>query len=484
MKVAFTRLALQHSSPGAVRGGARPGFALMVAGVVGLALAVRVGLAALITWLNAPAPARGLWLDDEAAYHLASVALLPDPLGRQLPPGLEHLSGNGYLGLSTAVYLLTGPSPLALRLANAALGSLVVLLALWQARALFGPRAGLLAGLLAALWPSLVLWSATILRDTLVSLAVMALWWATRRWAPGARLRPASATLFALLLLAGLRWYAFLLAALGLLAWAAWPWVRRRPRLLLGAAGLGAATLALALAVAQPSALDQLTRTVAKRQAMARLEALGTLYVDQPESTPLGRGALVALDEPRAPGPLLGVVQQHAGPDTELVAFTDQTQRLVPTRALTPFAAVRLPPWQPLQELPENSVAVLAGYAPGRGQVWSQAAWIADALLWDGLLLLALLAVWRWRHHPRPFLFPLALVLGTLAVLAVVPGAPGNAARHRAAQATPLLLVLASAALAPAVAPPTRSPAPGAKTASSSPAVATPAASSRKRSDC
>ena len=37
---------------------------------------------------------------------------------------------------------------------------------------------------------------------------------------------------------------------------------------------------------------------------------------------------------------------------------------------------------------------------------------------------------------------------GTIAALSIIPGAPGNAERHRATQTVPLLLVLASEVLA------------------------------------
>ena len=43
-----------------------------------------------------------------------------------------------------------------------------------------------------ALWPPLILWSATILRDTLVCFAVLTAWWGALEWRHGNRVRAAA----------------------------------------------------------------------------------------------------------------------------------------------------------------------------------------------------------------------------------------------------------------------------------------------------
>jgi drug/metabolite transporter (DMT)-like permease len=69
------------------------------------------------------------------------------------------------------------------------------------------------------------------------------------------------------------------------------------------------------------------------------------------------------------------------------------------------------------------------------------------ALAWDAVVLLAALAAVRLRLNPREWLFPLCIVAATVLALIAVPGAPGNADRHRATQTIPLLLVLASGSM-------------------------------------
>ena len=75
-------------------------------------------------------------------------------------------------------------------------------------------------------------------------------------------------------------------------------------------------------------------------------------------------------------------------------------------------------------------------------------AWVADALAWDALLIAAVLGGIRARVPLRDWLFPACIVLGTVAALVAVPGAPGNDDRHRASQAVPLLAVFAAGWLA------------------------------------
>src|SRR5699024_1076746 len=67
------------------------------------------------------------------------------------------------------------------RIGGAFVGTAAALLAALTTRNLFGRQAGLLVGLLFALEPSLVVWSATLIKEPLVcALELLALWTITR----------------------------------------------------------------------------------------------------------------------------------------------------------------------------------------------------------------------------------------------------------------------------------------------------------------
>ena len=122
--------------------------------------------------------AKGPGSTTRPSFWLATESLLPDPLDRALPRGLDHLGGNGYLGITTWLSIALGhPGSVAFRLTNAIFGTFVAVLAALLAERLIGKRAGLAAGLTVALWPTLILWSATMLRDTLCSFIIVVLWW-------------------------------------------------------------------------------------------------------------------------------------------------------------------------------------------------------------------------------------------------------------------------------------------------------------------
>ena len=69
----------------------------------------------------------GTWLNDEASYFLSTEALMPSFWNKALTQGLDHLNGNGYLGLTAAISLTLGRvDSLALRFANATLWRVAV----------------------------------------------------------------------------------------------------------------------------------------------------------------------------------------------------------------------------------------------------------------------------------------------------------------------------------------------------------------------
>jgi hypothetical protein len=414
------------------------------------AFGVRAALALAVTAVGLDANKFGLVLDDEASYYRATALLATQPLGTPLTPTLEHLGGNAYVGLATALALATGPSTLWPRLLNALLGTLVVLLVARSARVHLGPTAVAPAAALAALWPASVIWGAFMLRDTLVALVVMALWWSTTLWSRGERLLGGLLAALCLSLLAGMREYVAALAVAALVAWGLARPLARLPWRVVGIVVL-AAGLAGTAVVAQSGLLDRAARALVYRQAVVQLETQGMLYVEPPPDGLDGSylpGELVAVTAAPADNPRLGVVHRYVDRASREVAFIQGDTTIVGVDDLAPMHEAPVSPaW-----LIGRSLAGLGGSIVGVGSEGidrpSALAWVAAALAWDALFATAAVGLWRQRRAWRTYVFPIVMALGTLTVLAGVPSGIGNAARHLAAHATPALIVLAVGAVA------------------------------------
>jgi 4-amino-4-deoxy-L-arabinose transferase-like glycosyltransferase len=164
--------------------------------LLGLALAVR--LAAGFYWQSRHPD--GFGMGDSDGYFTLGRAIAE---GRPYEyHGAQIFRAPGYpLLLAPVLRLSDTHAVLAARLENALLGTLAVAGVWWLARQLFGPRAALLAALLAALFPESVAASALVLSDTpfcALMLLQFGLW--TAAWKLG---RSAPATVF-LALAAGL----------------------------------------------------------------------------------------------------------------------------------------------------------------------------------------------------------------------------------------------------------------------------------------
>jgi hypothetical protein len=414
----------------------------------GLALGLRLAAVAGVWVVATRVHAEGVWLNDEASYFLATESLMPWPWDRVLPQGLDHLAGNGYLGLTTTISLLAGKvESLTFRDANAVFGSIVVLLCAWLAQTLFGRTAGLLAGVSAALWPDLVLWSATMLRDTLGSLAVVSVWWALQTATRERRVLTTCFVGMALLLLWTLRPYLAGAVAAGCVAWLVYPLVRRQRRRNLVIGGLGVVVLSGLLGATQGLRLDAIEHELFYRQTVTRMETLGRLYaekppLDEPMQLPFRPGAAIAIPDPNTGWLLAGVVENSIQPGFIQVGLTDDTSRTVPIDDVILLQDAHIPPLQLFSWVVPSLLAVFAGL-PGTSEE-ANAAWIAAAVAWDVLLLFGVVGLVRGQLNLRDWLYPAVVILGTLGALTAIPGAPGNAERHRANQTVPVLLVFAS----------------------------------------
>jgi 4-amino-4-deoxy-L-arabinose transferase-like glycosyltransferase len=80
----------------------------------------------------------------------------------------------GYQAFVGAIYFLAGPHIIAIKLGNVLLGTAIVLMAALLASRLFGGTAGRRTAWLVALCPTLVWWSATMLKEALVAFLLLA----------------------------------------------------------------------------------------------------------------------------------------------------------------------------------------------------------------------------------------------------------------------------------------------------------------------
>jgi hypothetical protein len=445
----------------------------------------RLVAVAIIQLIAVRTHGEGTWLNDEASFYLAAESLLPNPLDAALPHGLDHLGGNGYLGLLTLIAVAGHQmDTLAFRLVNAGFGTLVAVLTTLIAARFVSRRGALIAGLLVALWPTLVFWSATFLRDTLCSLVVVIVWWTLVTHRHLGQPRVSAVVTLALVLLASLRPYLAGAVAIGVIAWAAYPWLvtRSTRTLVFGSATAALAVAALAMTYARQ--LDNYAHELVYRQTTTRMETLGLLYHDVDPNAPAHEppfvpGTAVAWVDPTSGWLRTGVIQEPLGPGLVSVAFTDETIRPEPTADLTLLQSAPLSVVQIAASLGPGLLTFLSG-AP-RGGDSSSLVWTADALAWDVLLVLAVAGGLRANVPRRAWLFPAVVGLGTAAALIFVPGAPGNDDRHRVTQVVPLLAVFAAGLL---VSRSKASPVePRAETrATSSPASAATLTTSRTRS--
>lgn len=410
-----------------------------------LAFGLRLSAALGISWFALRTNGSTLWLDDEAAYHYASVAVATSGLFTPLPEQLRHLGGNGYLGLTSLVYAAFGPYPILLRGINALLGTCAVWLVYLVAQRAFGRRAARCATLLAACYPPLILWSATLLRESLVMVAVLSVWLGLQAWQGRERWLGSVQIFFSFWLLGSLRFYVLVAAVLAVLAGHLVPRVRRRYR---EAALPSLALLAVVLGTVwvRGDLVDRLARDWTYKQSIVRLEAFRSLYPPgQPESQRFGRGAVVAWVDGASTN--VGVIWEHWGATAELVALQDGTRQVIERSRLTPVAEYRFSLAYPTISALPNAVAIVTGTGVMPEDGWPRFAWIVDSLVWSMLLVASLAGLATRRLRFSAAAYPLLVALATASVLMLIPSAPANAARHKASQTVPGLLVLVSALL-------------------------------------
>lgn len=158
--------------------------------VVTGAFALRCIVAAIVHLRSVALGGQGYVTGDDqmyasAAWHLVRY-LSGDPEVPFVPPywGGEYYLIGTFVYLESAIFMFFGPNVLPVIMVNGLLSALTVLLAADMACRIFGSRAGIAAACVLAVYPSLILWAAINLRDTIIVFLIVLTLWALHRY-PG-----------------------------------------------------------------------------------------------------------------------------------------------------------------------------------------------------------------------------------------------------------------------------------------------------------
>jgi hypothetical protein len=446
-----------------------------------IALAVTLRFAAAVTVQDASFAVgkRGFVTGDDASYADLSWALVQVMRGETLTfdygPYLNLLGTFVYL--ETAIFAIVGPNVLVVEMLNAALGAGLVVFICDLGRRIFDDeRASLLGGALVALFPSLVLWSALNLKDSLALFLIAGTLWLVLVF----QQRPALWLLLAIyvpvLLMQSLRFYILVGLALVIpvgviLARAYRSWTNRLAK---SAAAVALSALLLVSYGSRSDALSAslLGRLENERAAMAVgartgfgrtvvLVQCGQTYVvpaSPGRTIPPGRTPHVFVVQPNTrivlgtsspggdavpvlPGDVIIVdspgVTATQGANPQPLPITDSGE--VQLAEATEDALVI----RTLGYLPFGIAFALFAPFPGSGTRAQELLPIPEMLVWYVLLVAAALAPWRWRRRWREFAPTVLFVGGTLLIFALAEGNVGILYRHRA-MVIPFVAVLAA----------------------------------------
>lgn len=439
------------------------GSAAFIVQLAGVGLALRCCLAVLLTTGSIAIGMDGFLVGDDRAYFILARAFAHFLQGQPEPPfDPPYWAGEGYLFgawvyLESFLFLIAGPLPLLPIFLNCALGVTSVVLTWTLARELFGTRAAMLAAALVNFWPSLILWSALNLKDTLALTLILLLFVALTRLHRAPAPRGLLVPILALVLMQSLRGYIFTGLAL-LLPIASWTIRRATWRFALLSVVVGGAALALdqtGLGLG-PSLIE---RSSVYRSGMA--EGARTAFVDVPPiQVKEGTTLVVAGDSPSSGTPRI----VHVSPPTRVVArpgdvlvVGGSTTTPAPPDARLTVAAGQVNLVQSRQERTADPIVKTIEHLP-IGLTYSLFApwpWLSERALdvltvpemltWYACLLAAALTTWS-RRHDRRLWVPVLFIGGLISVFALVEGNWGTLFRHRA-MVIPLVVSLAAPSL-------------------------------------
>ena len=446
--------------------------------LVALALCLRYAVALTLHNGLLAAGRGGFVTGDDANYADLSWALAQVIQGRTVDFDFErqgYLLGT-FVYLETAVFLLFGPNVVVVELLNAALGAMLAVFAFDLTRRVFADeRAGLMAAVLCAFFPSLVLWTSLNLKESLTLVLIAATLWLLVLFGR----RPSTGLLLSmylpLLFMQSLRFYIFVGLAIVLpIGVALASFATRARRLVLSSVAVAFSAVLLIYQFTASGQLESglLGRLEQVRGAMAIGARTGfgpsvirvydgatyvvsssTAITVPPERTPrvvvVQPPARLVIGTPvpgRVSTPVLPGDTVVIGPPGTTPAASPQPMRLTgevdlvgandETLVLRTFAY-----------LPIGMAFALFAPVPGSGTRLQDLLPVPEMLLWYGMLIGAAYSVWRWRHRWRVLLPTVLFIGGTMTIFALAEGNVGTLYRHRA-MVIPFVAVLASPAFA------------------------------------
>ena len=336
----------------------------------------------------------GFMFEDDRAFDVVSWALARFWSGAlsQTASSQDYLINN-YTLLMGAVYYLLGRDVMGPKLLNCVFGALAAVAAYALAKELGGRRAGTFAAVLAAFFPSLVLWSVLNLKDTLVVLLIAVTMLGGLKFAKRPSFVWAIVTILAFAALENLRLYVFF--ALGWLLWMSFfivnraPWRRR-------------------LAIGVPFALVLLSVVYLTNES----QQLGLRY--------LSAKRWEALDSSRQ----FGASEAESGIELEKLPRTDGGYSIQ------------------LRTAPKVLPYVLWGPFPWDARNTRQLAVIPETLAWYGIQALAVAGMLACRRERwRELFLPVAFGGGLVFIFSLIEGNVGTIYRHRAMLLVPAFAV-------------------------------------------
>ncbi len=252
--------------------------------IVTLAILVRVA-AAVVVYDGLVAAGRGGFVtgDDGVYADLSNrLARILHGESAQFDYGAESYLIGTFVYLETAVFYVLGPKVLAVELLNAAMGGLLATFAFEIGRRVFSDvKAGVIAAVLVAFYPSLILWSALNLKDALALLLIAIVLWLLALFSTRPRWWLIPTSFVPLLAMASLRSYIFVGLALVIpAAVAVAPKLALRQRVVTTALAVALSALMLTTQTYATGGAQSLSDFDAERSAMAI--GANTSFADQP----------------------------------------------------------------------------------------------------------------------------------------------------------------------------------------------------------
>jgi hypothetical protein len=432
--------------------------------LVALALTLRYAVAVTIHDASLAVGRGGFVTGDDANYADFSWTLVE--LFRGEPVTFDY---GGYLYLlGTFVYLEAAIfAVVGVELLNAALGAGLVVWTCDLGRRLFDDeRVSVVAGVVVALFPSLVLWSSLNLKDSLALFLIAAMLWLVVLFNRRPVVWLVLAMYVPLFLMQSLRFYIFvglaIVIPIGVIL-ASGGHSRARRIVTSGLAVLLSAVLLLVQGTGNDAlSASLLARLESERAAMAigARTGFGRPVVSVNEGSSYVVPALPA--NPTRPGrtPKVVVVEPNSRivvgtpiPGSDAVTVLPGDIVVIARRGVTPSPAAQPQPLpisatsgevqlldasedalvlRTLEYLPTGLAFALFAPFPGSGTRAQDLLPIPEMLVWYVLLASAFITLWRWRHRWR-VLAPIVLFVGgTVLIFALAEGNVGTLYRHRA----------------------------------------------------